>query len=308
MAAVRRPLWRRPRALVLAIGAGVVLGLTLSVIGAGGPEAWLAARTPRSEVPVPPYDPRGELVSVDGRRVYLDCRGPSGPPPARQSMVILEAGFGAGAASWGAVLDGVAEFARVCAWDRPGLGRSDPRGRHSPAEALDDLWRALDTAGETGPIVVAGHSFGGVYARILAAEHPEAVVGLVLIDAYYPDIGIESDPSLPADFREGFGRSLDDTAAMLARGEDLDWPSTMAELEAATPYTGPAILLSVEPRLRPFHADPAVNAVILEAFEASLAVMLPKGRLEAVPNAGHMIQFDQPAVVIARIRELVEGS
>jgi pimeloyl-ACP methyl ester carboxylesterase len=318
----RQPLHRRPRLLLGAVGAGVVLGLALSVVGAGGPEAWLAGRGPRSEIPIPPYEARGRIIEIDGRRLYLDCRGPVAapqtgtpqtgtpqtgtPPPAGQPTVLLEAGFGTGAASWGFVLDGLAEFARVCAWDRPGLGRSASRGRHTPADALDDLWRALDAAGERGPFVVAAHSFGGVYARILAAEHPDEVRGLLLIDAYYPDVGIEADPALPADFRERFRRSLEDTAAMLAAGEDLDWTATLAELRAATPFGGPAILLSVEPRVRAFDPDPIVNAVIVAAFEASLTSMLPGGRIEIVPNTGHLMQYEQPDLVIARIRELLE--
>ena len=301
----RRALHRRPRVLLAGVAAGIALGLVMSVIGAGGPEAWLAGRAPYNERPVPPYEPRGRLVAVGDRGVYLDCRGPDEPPPAGQATVLLEAGFGSGAGSWGEVLDGVAEFARVCAWDRPGLGRSEGRGRHTPAEALDDLWRALAATGEGGPLVVAGHSFGGVYARILAAEHPDEVLGLLMIDAYYPDIGIEADTHLPADFRDRFRRSLADTAAMLAAGEDLDWDRTLDELRRATPFHGPAILLSVDPAARPFDADPAVQAAILGAFEASLLAMFPSGRLEVVPNSGHLVQLDQPEVVIERIRELL---
>ncbi|HSL97161.1 MAG TPA: alpha/beta hydrolase [Candidatus Deferrimicrobiaceae bacterium] len=297
---------RRPRVLLGAVGAGIALGVVISVIVAGGPEAWLAARQAGRQVDVPPYEARGRLVEVDGREIYLDCRGPLTPAPAGQPMVLLEAGFGAGAASWGHVLDGVAEFTRVCAWDRPGLGRSEPRGRHTPAEALDDLWRALAAAGEGAPLVIVAHSFGGVYARILAAEHPDEIGGLLLIDAYYPDIGIEDDPALPVDFRERFRRSLEETAQMLSAGEDLDWTATLEELRAATPFTGPAILLSIEPRLRPFDADPEVNDVIVAAFKASLAAMLPGGRIEVVPKAGHFIQYDQPDLVIARVRGLLE--
>jgi pimeloyl-ACP methyl ester carboxylesterase len=147
---------------------------------------------------------------------------------------------------------------------------------------MDDLLSALETAGERGPFVVAGHSFGGVYARILAGRNPGLVAGIVMIDAYYPDPGVETDPSLPAKFRESFGRALDETAAMLAGGEDLDWDRVMSELEAAGPFDGPAILLSVMPGARPFSADPDDDATIRRSFEATLARMFPNGRLEYV--------------------------
>lgn len=299
----RRSLLRRPGLLLGAVAAGLALGVALDVVRHGGLEAWLNRNTADPGPEIPPYVARGRLVEVDGRNVYLDCRGDrvDGHP-----AVILEAGFGSGAGSWGHVLDGVAAFTRVCAWDRPGLGRSGGRGRHSAGEALDDLWAALTAAGERGPYVVAGHSFGGVYARILAARQPSGVAALLMIDAYYPDVGIEDDPSLPAEFRDGFRRSLADTAAMLAGGEDLDWGRVMTELRAATPFEGPAIMLSVDQRARFADPDPAVQAAIVGAWEAAVRAQFPNGTLEIVPGTGHLMQFDVPDVVIDRIRRLVE--
>lgn len=299
----RRTLLRRPAVLLGAVAAGIVLGVVADVVRHGGIEPWLNRSAPVDPVDVPPYVARGRSVEVDGRGVYLDCRGERSND---RPTVILEAGFGSGAGSWGHVLDGVAAFSRVCAWDRPGLGRSEGRGRHSPGEALDDLWRALGAAGERGPYVVAGHSFGGVYARILAAQRPGEVAALLMIDAYYPDVGIEDDPALPAGFRDGFRRSLADTAAMLAGGEDLDWPRVMEELRAATPFEGPAIMLSVDQRARFADPDPAVQAAIVGAWEAAVRAQFPNGTLEIVPATGHLMQFDVPSVVIDRIRQLVE--
>lgn len=299
----RRSLLRRPGVLLGAAAAGLVLGGVIDVVRHGGIEPWLNRNATDTGPEVPPYVAGGRLVDVDGRGVYLDCRGEhvDGRP-----AVILEAGFGAGAASWGHVLDGVAAFTRVCAWDRPGLGRSEGRGRHTPGEALDDLWAALAEAGERGPYAVAGHSFGGVYARILAARRPAEVAALLMIDAYYPDVAIEDDPTLPAAFRDGFRRDLANTAAMLAAGEDLDWSRVMEELRAATPYEGPAIMLSVDQRARFADPDPAVQAAIVGAWEAAVRAQFPNGTLEIVPGTGHLMQFDVPDVVIDRIRQLVE--
>ena len=275
-----------------------MLGVGIDVARVGGVEAWLAARGPTLSAAVQ-YDPRGRTVAVDGRAVYLDCRGAGSP------TVILEAGFGSGASGWGDVLDGVAAFTRVCAWDRPGIGRSEARGLHSAREAAEDLSTALAGAGERGPFVVVAHSLGGVYARLFATIEPEAVLAFVMLDTYEPDLGVVDDPAIDAEFRAVVQQSLDDTGAMIASGENLDWAATLRELAQAGLVETPTIFLSVDPRLRYVDPDPARVAVIIDAWHRAIAALYPNGRLEIVPNAGHMLQFDRPGLVIERTRELV---
>src|SRR5689334_7849828 len=61
----------------------------------------------------------GQLVDVGGFRLHIWCKG-SGDP-----AVILESGLGDGGFIWSGVHDRVAQFARVCAYDRAGMGYSD---------------------------------------------------------------------------------------------------------------------------------------------------------------------------------------
>ena len=93
------------------------------------------------------------------------------------------------------VLPGVAEFTRVCAYDRPGtyasigeddfVSRSDPIAQPRTApEVVADLHALLQAAEIPGPYVLAAHSLGGLFARLYASTYPDEVVGLVLVDAY----------------------------------------------------------------------------------------------------------------------------
>lgn len=296
---------KRRRRISLAV-AGVVVGLAvgvgIDVIRVGGIEAWLARRL--SALPaVPPYEARGRAIDVDGRAVYLDCRGTNSP--AGSPTVLLEAGLGSGASGWGAVLDGVAAFTRVCAWDRPGLGRSAARGLHSGREAAEDLRAALDGAAERGPLVVVAHSLGGVYARLFAASEPGSVLAFVMLDTYEPDLGVVDDPALDAEFRAVVRKNLDETAAMIQAGEDLDWAATLDELAQAGTVQLPAILLTVDPHLRYVDPDPAREAAMIDAWYRGIAARYPNGRLEVVPDTGHLIQLERPGLVIERIREVV---
>ena len=304
-----RPSRRRRGAfrIALAAAAGLLLGLGIDVLRSGGLDSWLASRAPNVPILGSPYDARGRPVEVDGRDVYLDCRGAGSP------TVILEAGFGSGAGSWGGVLDGVSAFTRVCAWDRPGLGRSASRGLHTGAQTAADLRAALDGAGETGPFVVVAHSLGGVYARLFAAtpgpaggtDGANAVLGFVMIDTYEPDLGMDVDPALPADLQVLIRSSIDGTGAMIQNGESLDWAATMAELAGLGPVELPATTLWVDPRARYQDPDAARSAALVDAWNRAMAARYPTGLIEIVPGAGHLIHLERPALVIERIREMV---
>ena len=67
--------------------------------------------------------------------------------------------------------------------DRPGTGWSDtgPFPRTTAREA-DEMMRVLELAGELGPFVLVGYSFGGLLAANIARRYPEKVARLVLLD------------------------------------------------------------------------------------------------------------------------------
>jgi pimeloyl-ACP methyl ester carboxylesterase len=124
------------------------------------------------------YPPPGILVDVDGHNMHIYCLGTGSP------TVVLEAGLGASSMSWGPILEEIAAFTRVCAYDRAGLGWSDPLPtpiyRGQVAESLHTL---LSKAGIPEPYLLVGHSLGGVYVRAFAERYPSQVAGLVLIDS-----------------------------------------------------------------------------------------------------------------------------
>jgi pimeloyl-ACP methyl ester carboxylesterase len=119
---------------------------------------------------------------VGGHRLHLDCRGHGSP------TVVLFNGLTEVSARWARITGPVAATSRVCAYDRAGQGWSDEAD--SPQDGLsaaDDLHRLLAVAGEPGPYVLVGHSTGGTFALTYAAQHPEQVAGMVLLDSSSPE-------------------------------------------------------------------------------------------------------------------------
>ena len=129
----------------------------------------------------PPFPPPGKLVDVGGWRLHLNC---TGEVRASQPTVILEAGVGDFSVEWSLVQPGVAQFARVCSYDRAGDGWSD-LGPHPRTlrQIVYELRTLLDKGGVKPPLVLVGHSYGGWLVRLYASTYPAEVAGMVLVEA-----------------------------------------------------------------------------------------------------------------------------
>jgi pimeloyl-ACP methyl ester carboxylesterase len=117
--------------------------------------------------------------------------------------VLLDSGMGVPAMGWMKVQPEVAKFTHVCSYDRAGYGWSDPGPEpRTSAQIATELKAVLDAAGERGPFVLVGHSFGGFNVRVFAGLQPKQVLGMVLVDASHEDWKQRLDTLLSPDARE----------------------------------------------------------------------------------------------------------
>jgi pimeloyl-ACP methyl ester carboxylesterase len=130
------------------------------------------------------FPPPGQIVDVDGVSLHIDCRGQGSP------TVLIESGLMSGSPSWGLVHDPLAQLTRVCAYDRAGMAWSEPSDEPLRAElVVQRLHRLLTRAGVEDKMVLMGMSAGGVFVREYYLQHPEDVVGMVLVDSSHEQQG-----------------------------------------------------------------------------------------------------------------------
>lgn len=101
--------------------------------------------------------------------------------------VVLVGGGGEVSLTWAPVFGPLAERSRTVAYDRAGLGISDPVDPVTVSGQIADLAAVMR---EVGPAVVVGHSWGGLLAQATVWQHPGNVAGLVLVDSAHEEIQI----------------------------------------------------------------------------------------------------------------------
>jgi pimeloyl-ACP methyl ester carboxylesterase len=247
-------------------------------------------------------------LDVGGYKLYINCEGRTlkGVP-----VVVMDSGLGNSSESWLGIQPRVAEFARVCIYDRAGLGNSDPSTHtQTTSQIVLDLHNLLAGAGVSGPLVLVGHSLGGINARLYASMYPRDVVGMVLVDSAHEEQFARMDALIPEEIKKQFPPS----ALVPTGNEKIDFTEN-SERRA---------------RMAAWHAD--IPLVVLTAANAQpggegpLAYLAPKfeqirqelqqdlvhrsaiGKQIIATRSGHFIHHDEPELVVNAIREVVDAT
>ena len=168
--------------------------------------AGVAAAAPGDDL----YARPGRLAPAgDGAKLNLYCMGRGSP------AVIFDSGWEDWAPVWTIVQPKVAQFTRVCAYDRAGAGFSEPGPMpRTSVRIAGELRGALHNAGIAGPYILVGHAFGSDNVRTFAALYMQDIAGVVLVEGDVVDME-------PADLRDADHRSEIDNVAQLRACRDL---------------------------------------------------------------------------------------
>jgi len=274
----------------------------------------------------------GQLVDVGAYRMHIDCTGQGTP------TVILESGLGDSFFSWQKVQPKIAQFTRVCSYDRAGLGYSDssPHPRTSKVFA-EELHTLLHNAGIPAPYILVGHSMGGFDVRLYASLYRSEVAGMVLVDSSHPEQQKRLPPALndmdaswlreqefmaftmPFGIPRLMGFCGPDAEVRAAECNFHNGREGVAESKAISASAAqaakagplgdmPLTVISEDPNnsqpdLPEDLVKPASDA--WQQMQDELAHLSTRGTHMIAKNSGHFIQFDRPDVVIEAVRKVV---
>jgi pimeloyl-ACP methyl ester carboxylesterase len=286
------------------------------------------------------YPAPGRMISIGTHRMHMHCVGEGKP------TVVLDAGGAGFSVMWAAVIERAQSVTRLCAFDRSGLGWSEP-GKVSPtAESREaDLEALLAVSGESPPFILVGHSLGGMHAWLYAQDHLDQAAGLIAVDtappnmadlnAMGPGVKIEGGqrllfmsierlglvPALVGDLpveTEGLPESASvvmKRSRFLSKGL-LSEQLAMDALAHAARKMGsiqdlPLIVIT-HGMPGDFEAwgfgDRAQDAEqAWQDMQVELSELSSNGEIFIAQESGHMVPVQQPAIVVDAIRRLVEG-
>jgi pimeloyl-ACP methyl ester carboxylesterase len=304
-------MWRWTKRILIGFAGLLIIGAA-----AGALYERIATRKDLASTPPP-----GRLIDVGGHRLHLWCTGTGTP------HVILEAGLGGSSVKWGFVQPAVAEFTRVCSYDRAGLGYSDPGPSPRTARRMaDELAALLERGGIAGPLVLVGASSGGFSVRIFATQHTARVSGLVLVDASHEDqihevpsiaplvpvlaslgafrllgVSFSGSPESLAPGVRAYERATRFRASgyRTAASEIMNMETTANEVRASRrTLTSPVVVVTGARGADRTWLD-------LQRDQVGLS---QRGCQIIAEQSGHVVPVDQPQIVVNAIRGLVDAA
>ncbi len=291
-------------------------------------------------VPVPPLentvsaeslaDEDSKFIEVNGVNVHYKTYGEGEP------TFILLHGFGASLFSWREVVEPIAEYGTVIAYDRPAFGLTErpmewdgesPYSQDSQVELAIGLMDALDIEKAT----LVGNSAGGTIAMLTALKYPERVTSLILVDP-----AVYAGGGAPAWIRPLLGTPQFDHLGPLfarqlqAQGTEFlktawhdpskitpeifegyqqplqvnDWDKALWELTVSSRESGLAERVS-EFNLPILVITGDDDRIVPTEQSLRLAEELPNAELAVIPQCGHVPHEECPTVFMQAVTEFL---
>ena len=244
------------------------------------------------------------MIDVGGYRLHINC---AGNPIDGSPTVVMDAGGYDSSESWNKVQPEIAKFARVCVYDRAGLGKSErrPSPSYPSQEVGKDLHTLLVNAHIAAPFVLVGHSFGGMNVRLYASQHPQEVVGMVLVDSVHEDEMDRWVAMMPPEIKQQvIDSDMKGLLAKLAISE--------GQVRAAHWHSDiPLVVLThgvVNPGDYGIPSMAAKGEALRLEMQEALARLSSRSKHIIAEKSGHYIQRDQPELVIDYVRQVVEAT
>lgn len=240
-------------------------------------------------------------VEIDGQSVNVSC---SGAPADGRPVVVLLSGGGDDLTKLAGIQQTLSAKDRVCSYDRLGQGASDkPAGPQTIESTGKVLTGVLDRVAGEGPVVLAGHSLGGLISARYAPDHRDRVGGLVLMDATSPTQNADLARGIPDSATGPAVELREQTLAVLGGQGPEKLTVTDGEVRSAGDIPVEVIRHGKEYLAAVPEYGPGLERAWLGGQRKWLALS-ERSRLSTAENSEHYIYADEPEVAVEAIRRV----
>ncbi|WP_243791802.1 alpha/beta fold hydrolase [Saccharopolyspora gloriosae] len=240
---------------------------------------------------------------VEGRSVNVSCSGVA--VPGRPVVVLLHGG-GDGLDKMAGLQQTLSEKGRTCSYDRLGAGASDqPGGPQTFEDSGKVLTGVLDRVSVGEPVVLAGHSLGGLISARYAPAHQDRVAGLVLLDTTSPTQTADLEREIPAN-ATGPAAELRDQSLAVFRGEN---PEQLVIPDGEVASAGDIPVEVIQHGKQYLAAVPEYGPGLEQAWsdgQQKWLALSAHGERSTAANSEHYIYLDEPDVAVQAIDRVVE--
>jgi pimeloyl-ACP methyl ester carboxylesterase len=242
-----------------------------------------------------------EKITVGDHSVNVSC---SGSPAEDRPVIVLLHGGGDDLTTMADLQETLSTGGRVCSYDRLGAGGSDQPGGTQDYDAIGGtLTGVLDEVAGDDPVVLAGHSMGGLIAARYAPDHQDRVQGLVLLDATSPTAVADLTSRIPESATGAAGELRAQTLAIYG-GEN---PERLVFTDGEVRSAGDIPVEVIQHGQQYLAEVPTYGRGLEEDWtngqEAWLAVS-SDSELSTAENSGHYIYVDEPEVAVEAIERV----
>ncbi|VXC28374.1 Alpha/beta hydrolase [Bacillus sp. 349Y] len=212
--------------------------------------------------------------------------------------VVFDAGYGNDSKAWDGVWENVSDHAQVIVYDRAGMGKSDPaKSPRTSLHMVEELRSVLHKLNITRPLILVGHSFGGVNIRLFASMYPNEVAGLILVDSTPVDYRKRFLPVMSEEFKDRYAKQF------TLEGNYDEFQESLDQCKSAEkkPLQIPVIVLCAGKK--DHYSEEAQS--LWNDMQQELSFLSIMGEYRVIEDSAHYIQRDQPDVVISAIKELI---
>ena len=258
-------------------------------------------------------------TTVNGIQVAYTDEGEGAP-------LLFVHGFPLSRGTWSKQVEAFKTSYRVIAPDLRGLGESEATAGPVPMSRFaEDLYALLQHLG-TGPVILAGHSMGGYVALAFAKAYPQALRALVLVGtksgADTPEGATARHATAEKVRAEGVSVVVDAMAPKMLSASNTDTlmaASVRGFMAPSKPdgVIGALLGMAERPDAGAWLGDIRVPTLVMAGTDdtiippsesEALAKAIPGAQLKLIPQAGHLVAFEQAEVFNAALGDWLKSS